>query len=237
MKEEVVKVIVDGMKIKNKSKQGYKGILLSVLAFVPFRIVCLIGLLAIIFTLSFSVCTYAEDILWEELINKSYSFYQEGQYLEAENLLNEALKVAKNTFGSNHFTVVVSLHNLAEIYKIQGEYSKAESIYKRALSIAEKTFSDEHPIVAVSLNFLAELYSYQGKNTDAELLYKQSLQIYEKTIGPDHHDVAVILQNIAKFYKKIGKKNKSKNFEERAEAILSKNSINNLMIKTIAKKQ
>jgi tetratricopeptide (TPR) repeat protein len=236
MKIEVVKEMADGMKTKNKSKHDYKGIFLSVLANVPFRIVCLISLPAIILTLSFSVGTYAEDILWEELIDTSYSLYQEGQYLEAEDLVKESLKVAKNTFGPNHFTVIVSLNNLAEIYRIQGNYSEAESIYKQALSIAEETFSDEHPIVAVSLNFLAELYSYQGKNTDAELLYKKSLEIYEKTIGPDHHDVAVILENIAKFYKKIGKQDKSKGFEERAEAILSKNSIDKPVIKTIAKK-
>ncbi len=75
---------------------------------------------------------------WEELNAKVAVLYQQGRYLEASNVAEEALKVAEETFGPNHINVALSLDNLAVLYQDQGKYAEAEPLFKRAMEIEEK---------------------------------------------------------------------------------------------------
>ncbi len=63
--------------------------------------------------LLFSFPAYAQEALWKELNSKVIKFYQQDQYMEAIDAANEALKVAKKTFGPEHPKVATSLNNLA----------------------------------------------------------------------------------------------------------------------------
>lgn len=128
-------------------------VLQSALAFVSFRIAWMI-----IFTLSLTVFAYAQEELWEDMVDKSYKLYQQGKYSEATNTAKDALKVAKKTFGENHFTVAISLKNIAEIFREQGNYDEAASLYKQALAIDEKNLGNDHPLVISDLQNIAELY-------------------------------------------------------------------------------
>jgi tetratricopeptide (TPR) repeat protein len=75
---------------------------------------------------------------WEELNAKVAVLYQQGRYLEASNVAEEALKVAEETFGLKHINVALSLDNLAVLYQDQGKYAEAEPLFKRAMEIEEK---------------------------------------------------------------------------------------------------
>ncbi len=160
--------------------------------------------LIMVLVASFTLPTYAQEVLWKELNDKATLLYQQGRYSEAVSVAEEALKVAEETFGPGH-NVATSLNILATLYQTQGKYVEAEPLYKQAISIFEKTLGRDHPNVAHLLNNLASIYQDQGKYAEAEPLYKRSLEVIKKALGKDHPDVAAVLENIAELYKKIGK--------------------------------
>ena len=118
----------------------------------------------------FTVSTYAQDTLWNELNDQVVVLYQQGRYSEATKVAKEALKVAKNTFGSDHPNVAQSLNDLALLYKTQGQYTEAEPLYKQALAIREKVLGPDHPDVADSLENYADLLRKLNREEEASVL-------------------------------------------------------------------
>src|SRR5947209_2003532 len=171
----------------------------------------------------------AQQGRWEESISRSFSFQQQGNYAQAVQWAQEALRAAEATFGSEHINVATSLNALAVLYKDQGKYAEAEPLFRRALAIWEKVrgsgkYAEAEPLyhgalavreralgaghldVANLLNNLAQLCAAQGRYADAEPLYQRSLAIREKTLGSEHSFVADSLNNLAGLYKAQGKR-------------------------------
>ncbi len=91
--------------------------------------------LMMVFVVSFiwPAYTYTHEELWEHLGTKANILYKRGQYTEAANVAKEALKVAKEIYGSGHSNVASSMYNIAILYRKQGKFSEAEPLFKRAL--------------------------------------------------------------------------------------------------------
>ncbi len=113
---------------------------------------------------------------WKALMNQVRALYQQGKYREAVPSAKEALKVAEQTFGSDHPHMVQSLNNLGVLYERQGQYAKAEPLYKRALGILEKAMPN-HPMVLATLERLAEMYIEMGKDEKAVPLLNRARKI------------------------------------------------------------
>ena len=120
-----------------------------------------------------------------------------GEYVKAEPLYREALRIRQKVLGSEHPSAADSLNNLAGLYQDMGEYAKAEPLYREALRIRQKVLGPEHPNTATSLNNLAMLYRDMGEYAKAEPLYREALRICRKILGPEHPDTAIMLGNLA----------------------------------------
>jgi hypothetical protein len=59
----------------------------------------------------------------------------------------KALQVAETNAGHNYQNVIVSLTNLALVYKFQNQYEQAELLYKLALEIETKALGSNNPQV------------------------------------------------------------------------------------------
>ncbi|WP_220210915.1 tetratricopeptide repeat protein [Reticulibacter mediterranei] len=70
----------------------------------------------------------------------------QGQYVEAEPLLERALLVDEMVYGSDHLLVAADLTSLAHLYLDQGQYAEAEPLFKRALVIWEHKRGSEESI-------------------------------------------------------------------------------------------
>jgi tetratricopeptide (TPR) repeat protein len=127
-----------------------------------------------------SAFTYTQEELWEHLVTKTNRLYKRGQYLEAVDVAKDALKVAEETFGSEHPNMVLSLSNLAILYHEQGKYVEAELLYKRALAISEKALGKDHPDVATVLENMAVLYEKIWKKDEAKVLTERVKKIRSK---------------------------------------------------------
>ena len=134
-----------------------------------------------------------------ELFTKSRALYEQGRYLEAENIAKEALTVAEKAYGANHPAVAYNLNLLSLIYYAQGKYAETEPLYKRSLN----DFTD-HPLVYnLILGGLGYAYMQLGDNSNA-IVY------FEKLVAStDSGNRDEALFNLGVLYEKLGDKDKS----------------------------
>jgi tetratricopeptide (TPR) repeat protein len=158
---------------------------------------------------------------WQMDMTAADSAYQQGDYAEAERLLNVAVERAEG-FGSQDQRLALSLNNLAEVYRKLALYDEAEALHRQVLEILEEALGPESPHVGTSLFNLASLYQIRGKYDQAEPLYRRSLAILDAALGPDHPAVAESLASYAKLLRKTGRDAEAEQMEARASAIRAK---------------
>ncbi|MDC0712579.1 CHAT domain-containing protein [Stigmatella sp. ncwal1] len=126
--------------------------------------------------------------------------WTQGDYVQAEPLIQRGLEIREAALGKNHPDVADSLNNLANLYMNQGLFAQAESLHERAIAIREAALGKDHPSVAGSLNNLANLYRAQGLYGRAEPLFQRSIAIKEGAFGKNHPKVATSLNSLANLY-------------------------------------
>ncbi len=141
-----------------------------------------------------------ETTQWEKLHNEAISLFEQEQYSEALKRAQEALKVGREAFGTDHPNIADNLYNMGLFHYYLEQYTDAEAFYKQALEIWEKILEPEHPDVVTVLRELAFVYDLQGKYAEAEPLYQRALAITEKSLGADHLDVGYLLHDLARLY-------------------------------------
>ena len=68
----------------------------------------------------------------------------------------------KSRLGPDHPYTLLSMNNLAGLYKGQGRYKEAEVLFGHALAKRERVLGPDHPDTLVSLNNLARLCASKG---------------------------------------------------------------------------
>jgi tetratricopeptide (TPR) repeat protein len=104
---------------------------------------------------------------WQALNAQIMQAYQIGDLTKGVELAEKALGLATRTFGSRDPNTLVSLNNLAVLYRAEGRYEKAQPLLEKAVAAAREEFGPEHPDVATSLNNLALIYQDQGRYAEA----------------------------------------------------------------------
>ncbi len=92
-------------------------------------------LLAVVLALSLFVTSavLAQQAKLVELNQQAMKLHQDGKYSDATKIVEEALRLAENTFGPDDPNVALSLNHLALLHEIQRKYSEAEPLFKRSL--------------------------------------------------------------------------------------------------------
>ena len=67
--------------------------------------------------------------------NLGLLYYNQGQYAQAEPLLNRSLAIMEKALGPDHPDVAVSLENLAALYRVTKRRKEAKVLEKRAAAI------------------------------------------------------------------------------------------------------
>jgi tetratricopeptide (TPR) repeat protein len=142
-----------------------------------------------------------------------------GDYQEAQEYLEKAVVLSRNTVGDEHPGTAMTLHNLANIYRNQGKHDQAMVLHKQAYTIWRKILGEHHPDIAMSLHSQAIVYADQGEYDQAVVLYKQALAIRRKVLGEDHPETAATLNNLATVYHAQGNFEEALNTQNQALAI------------------
>jgi tetratricopeptide (TPR) repeat protein len=119
---------------------------------------------------------------WGTLILPARMFLQQGNYVKAQALLNQALAMHARSGITDDLSDSFLRLNLAETYRIQGDYAKAESFTYEALATREKLLGLEHPDTILALEALADTRQAQGNLPEAVRLRTLAAERAEKNI-------------------------------------------------------
>lgn len=117
---------------------------------------------------------------------------------QAQPLLEEALKLRRQSLGPEHPDVATSLSHVGEIAGLKGDYARSESLLREALKLRRKLSGQERADVAESLNNLGAFLLNQGNYNEAESLLREALAMRRRLFGEEHKDVAESLTNLGR---------------------------------------
>ncbi len=159
-----------------------------------------------------------EDSTWGTLDQVGVRAYEQGDFTEAQQLLEGAVKEAEK-FPPEDLRLASSLNNLGRCLLEQGLLDNAEPVFKRALTIREKKAGADSVEVAEILNSLGTLYELKKKPEDAEQSFQKALTIRQRKLGPEHVEVAITLNDLGNLYAGEGKTDQAETLLKNALAI------------------
>ncbi|PJO44873.1 tetratricopeptide repeat protein [Lysinibacillus xylanilyticus] len=147
----------------------------------------------------------------QNLMDLGYVQFKLGEYNEAKNCLQQAIKIAESI---NSKELLIDIYNrYAVLMENLDRLKIAEEYFKKSLDLIEKK-SDKTEIematYASILNGFAELLSKQGQLANALIYYQQALDIFKELYGPEHFLSASIYANIGVMYSKTNYKEAKK---------------------------
>ena len=101
----------------------------------------------------------------------------------------EASKIYKAIYGTHHYKVAQTYHNLGTVHYYLGQYHEAKEYHEKALIIQEKIFGDEHADVATSYNNLGAVYRKLRQYHETKKYHQKALIIRKKIFGDEHAKV------------------------------------------------
>jgi tetratricopeptide (TPR) repeat protein len=123
---------------------------------------------------------------------------QEGDYVKAEKLVRESLRIKSRLYDAHHHLVGMSIGLLASILQHQGNLgSEAKELYERSLVINIRNFGSEGLNTAVSNFNMGNFYHLRAQESQivetkkanlqlSENKFRESLRIRTKVFDPDH---------------------------------------------------
>jgi len=150
--------------------------------------------------------TLSEDdpVFAEALLTAGNNATFEGNYQEAEQLLERALAAAKRIHGEKSLQVLFALNRVCIVKRLLGKFPEADSAIQMAVSGTRECFSDQ-ALYAWTLENLALLREAEGKADDAERSYTEAVAEYERTCGFPSYEVSEALYHQSGCLLRMGK--------------------------------
>lgn len=127
-----------------------------------------------------------------------------GQYIEAEQWDNDAVRVGTETYGQASPQLAAPLTNLAALYRDQGDSSRAEEFGRRALRLVSGRASADSAARAQALGVLGGILLQRGEAEEAEADLRQSVHIAER-VAAQGEILAADWNNLAGLYASSGR--------------------------------
>jgi CHAT domain-containing protein/tetratricopeptide (TPR) repeat protein len=125
---------------------------------------------------------------------------EDGRYEEALPIAALVLGYAESILGTDHPDTLVSVDQLADLYRFLGRHDEAEGLYRRVLASRERMLGTDHLDTLRSLTDLAHVYSSQDRYNAAERMYQRALTTRERVLGAEHYDTLENVTNLAVLY-------------------------------------
>ena len=164
------------------------------------------------------IASLPADSTWDNLDQVGVRAFQKGDYVEAQELLEGAVKEAEK-FGEADVRLATSLTNLSRCLIEEGLAKDAEPQLNRALTIREKAGGKESIEYAAAAGALGTAYALLNKPQDAEKYFQVALTIRQQKLGTDHTEVAESLIDLGKLFCVQGKLDDAERLLKQALAI------------------
>lgn len=149
---------------------------------------------------SFHETTELAEVLWAELTTRFVEFYENGDYIRAQKIAEQAYWIADNNFGINSTNTADSLLKLGIINQTQGNLPAAENYLLDALLILKDQLGSVHADIAVVHTNLGNLYFELEEYRKSRQHHEQALHIRQHVFGDHGPAVAQSIYNLAVLY-------------------------------------
>jgi tetratricopeptide (TPR) repeat protein len=160
-------------------------------------------------------------VLSDAFVRLAESYYEQGNFAEAEKLYGRILSLREKEEGPKSPTLISALNNLAGVLCVQSKFDEAAVYVQRSVNILESNEPDNILRLADALNTLAGIYYQQVKYEQCEPLLERALRLRQRALGEAHPDIADNLRDYAKFLKKVGRADEAEEMYAQAKAILA----------------
>jgi eukaryotic-like serine/threonine-protein kinase len=120
-----------------------------------------------------------------------------GRYGRAAELLEQALEVRKDHYGTEGRHTATTKVHLANVLRKTGDFAAADSLLRDALSLQRSVLSPLDPQLAITLSFLGGVRMALGKYDEAEVMLREALAIQRNVYDSDNLDTAETLNILA----------------------------------------
>lgn len=163
----------------------------------------------------------------KDALNGSYarlaeSYYDQGNYSEAQNLYDKILSVRETELGESDPELIADLANLVRVLCVQAQFAQAETYVRRIISILEMAQPNDTQKLADALNTLAQIYFQQGKFEHCQPVLDRSVRLKQQVLGENHIDMADCYRDYARLMRKLNRTDEAETYYNRAKVILGK---------------
>ena len=127
-----------------------------------------------------------------------------GLLEEAQQVLEEAVRMRRELSGQKHEDVAEPLNELARLYHSAGELELAEQAFLEVLEITRAAGPDAASRVAATLNNLGIMYVNWGRQDEALGALTEALEAKRELYGAVHEEVTPTLNNLGMLLGDIG---------------------------------
>jgi serine/threonine protein kinase/Tfp pilus assembly protein PilF len=127
-----------------------------------------------------------------------------GDYLEARQLLREAVDISRRTEGPMTPDYINSLHNLAGAEIDSGNLMGAEAAEREDLDLRDKVLGKDHPDRSYSLNNLGWILLEEGEWRAAQPYLEENWRLMQLTFGENNPRTAAAINNLGHVYEEKG---------------------------------
>lgn len=143
-----------------------------------------------------------------------------GRHDDAEQELEEALRLRTEVHGPDHPEVARTLTNLGNLARSRGDLVASRRHHERARSIDRARLGEDHPNEARHLHNLARLTLLEGDAKRAERLYLDALTRKEKVLGADHPEAGITHNSLGLLYAHTENRDRARRHYRRAIELL-----------------
>jgi serine/threonine-protein kinase len=140
---------------------------------------------------------------------------RKGDYLEAAQLLREAVEIDKSTQGTDSPAYTKSLHNLAGALWRLGDLYSAEAKLNESLAIERRVLGNDHPDLGYPLNLLGGVALDEGDWRKAEPLLRESFAIWSR-LDPSNVLVVSAFNSRGRLLQAEGRYSEARSYFQRA---------------------
>jgi hypothetical protein len=101
-------------------------------------------------------------------------------YAEAEPLFTKVLETRRRVLGEEHFSTLVSMNYLADLYRIEGKDALAEELYAKVLEGRRRVLGPDHPDTTKVEGLLGQMRLQEKRYAEAEPLLLSAYQVLVK---------------------------------------------------------
>ncbi|MBX9692909.1 MAG: tetratricopeptide repeat protein, partial [Cyanobacteria bacterium] len=140
---------------------------------------------------------------WQEYCNQASQLVSHGRYQEAERIILQAFKEARESRDPQH--VYLSLDLLGWLAFMQQKYADAEKVYQHVVNVKIQLFGRDHVEIAKTMKNLIAA-AYQLRQYERVVGYaSEAARIFAGSLGTNHPECQQIAKNLVEMLKWLGR--------------------------------